>query len=641
MGRRFPAGDLKRRALRKHLGASEETVMPVRRSFGSWQVGAVLCLMILASTRAATEDAIEARMRRDIKYLASDECEGRGVETKGIEKAAAYIVAAFKQASLKPGGPGGSYFQPFTIAGRSQLEGPATLRLRGPHGQEIELTEGSDFEVMGFSGSGKLNAPLVFGGFGIAAPELGYDDYKGLDVANQVVLLLRKTPRYNNSSMPFGGDKQDDYAAFVTKVASAEARKAAAVLIVNEAGDGAAGDKLMNFRDLTQGIEPASMPVVQIRRAVVDGILRSSLGTGLREMQQDIEHDLKPRSAPLRGWTATVEARVGRKIITAKNIVGVLEGSGPLANETVVVGAHYDHLGYGGQGSGSRNERLNAIHHGADDNGSGTTTVIELARRFGAMPGRQGRRLVFMTFSGEERGLLGSAYYCNQQPLFPLDSTVAMLNLDMVGRMQRDADTKHGKLLAEGVGTAKEFDRLLDTLNKKYQFSLKKSESFIPNSDHASFYRKKVPVVFFWTGMHKDYHLPSDTADKIDVGGMRRVADLSEDVLKQLTSEPERPQYAKVEVITRMGRSRVPVLGFTPGNYGETDKGVLVAEVREDGAAAKGGMKAGDMIVSIAGQPIRNMGTYMAVMTRQRRGQPLDVGVVRDGKNLPLKVIPQ
>jgi hypothetical protein len=605
-------------------------------------MAALLGVLVLAGTRAAAEDPVEARMRRDITYLASDECEGRGVETKGIEKAAAYIVAAFKQAGLKPGGPKGSYFQPFTIAGRTQLEGTPTLRLRGPQGQDVELKAGTDFEVLGLSGSGTLTAPVVFAGFGITAPPLAYDDYKGLDVANKVVLVLRKTPRYGNSYAPFGGDKQDEYAAFVTKVGNAEANKAAAVLIVNEAGDGARGDRLMNFRDLTQGVDPGSIPVLQIRRAVVDAILRTSLGTGLAEIQQDIEHDLKPRSAPLAGWTATVEARVGRKVITAKNIVGVLEGSGPLANETVVVGAHYDHLGYGGPGSGSRNPKLNAIHHGADDNGSGTTTVIELARRFGAMSGRQGRRLVFMTFSGEERGLLGSAYYCNKEPLFPLESTVAMVNLDMVGRMQEDKETKKGKLLSEGVSTAKEFEQMLDTFNKKYDFDLKKTASFIPNSDHASFYRKKVPVVFFWTGMHPDYHLPTDTADRLNVAGMRRVADLSEEVIKKLSSEPERPQYAQVEIITRGGgRGNVPVLGFTPGNYGETDKGVLVEEVRQEGPAAKGGIKAGDVIIAIAGQPIRNMGTYMTVMRRQQRGQAVEVGILREGKNLTVKVVPQ
>jgi hypothetical protein len=338
---------------------------------------------------------------------------------------------------------------------------------------------------------------------------------------------------------------------------------------------------------------------------------------------------------------ARIETHVIRQTIPAKNIIGVLEGSGPLANETVVVGAHYDHLGYGGEGSGSRNPKLKAIHHGADDNGSGTTTVMELARRFGHMQGRPGRRLVFMAFSGEERGLLGSAYYCNQEPRFPLDQTVAMVNLDMVGRMAVDDKTHKSKLLVEGVGTAREFEALVDKLNKTYDFSLKKSKSFIPNSDHASFYRKKVPAIFFWTGLHADYHLPSDTVDRINFAGMLRIANWTEEFLQHLTTAEHRPEFLEVAVLSGKGKMGVPLLGFTPGNYGEADRGVLVAEIRKDGAAAKGGVLPGDMIVTIAGQPIRDMGTYMSVMTRQRRGQPLELVVLRKGKNVKLTVVPQ
>jgi hypothetical protein len=615
--------------------------MPLRRWGALGLKASLLGLVVLGGARAETKDEVEARMHRDIKFLAADECEGRGVDTKGIARAADYIAAAFKKAGLKPAGAESSYFQAFKIAGPPKLEGVAVLRLRGPKGEDLELKAGTDFEVLGLSGSGKLTAPLVFAGFGITADAEKYDDYKDKEVENKVVVLLRKAPRYDDPMKPFGGNRKDEYASFVSKLSNAEKHKVAAVLIVNDAGEAAKGDKLLKFSDLGMGVSPAPIPALQVRRELVDQILASTLNTDLGQLQKAIESDLKPRGGPLTGWTASIETHVGRTSLAAKNVVGVLEGSGPLAKETIVVGAHYDHLGYGGAGSGSRNPNAKEIHHGADDNGSGTTTILELARRFGKMREREGRRLVFMAFSGEERGLLGSAYYCNQNPRFPLADTAAMVNLDMVGRLRDDEKTKKGKLLAEGVGTAKEFDHLLDAVNKKYDFSLKKSKSFIPNSDHASFYRKKVPVVFLWTGMHPDYHLPADTADKINVAGMRRVADFTEDVVMRLAADPERPQYVKVEVISGSGKSSIPLLGFTPGNYGETETGVLVAEVRKDGAAAKGGVIAGDMIVSIAGQPIRNMGNYMTIMTQQRRGQPLEVGILRDGKNLTLKVIPQ
>src|SRR5262249_33728133 len=208
-------------------------------------------------------------------------------------------------------------------------------------------------------------------------------------------------------------------------------------------------------------------------RSVVNSMLHSCLGSTLEEIERDIDRDMQPRSAPLKGWKATVEVNVSRQLIQVKNVVGVLDGSGPLAKETVIVGAHYDHLGYGGSGSLAPDRKKKQIHHGADDNGSGTTSIMELARRFGQMRNREGRRLVFIAFSGEETGLLGSAHYC-KKPIFPLKDTVTMVNLDMVGRLRPDAKTKQDSLEVHGTGTSKEFSKLIDDLNKKYNFTLHK-----------------------------------------------------------------------------------------------------------------------------------------------------------------------
>jgi len=229
-------------------------------------LAALLGLLVLVGASAAADNAAEERMRRDITFLASDECEGRGVETQGINKAAAYIVAAYKEAGLKPGGANGSYFQPFKIAGRTKLEGVATLRLRGPLGQQIELKADKDFAVLGLSGSGKLTAPVVFAGFGATVPEEKYDDYKGLDAASKVVLVIRKLPRYDIPFVPFAKERKDDYASFTSKVSNAELHKAAAVVIVNDAGEGAAGDRLMKFTDLTRGVSPAAIPATNPAR---------------------------------------------------------------------------------------------------------------------------------------------------------------------------------------------------------------------------------------------------------------------------------------------------------------------------------------------------------------------------------------
>jgi hypothetical protein len=590
-------------------------------------------------------------MRKDITFLASDECEGRGISTKGINLAADYIANEFKKAGLKPVSGDQGYFQPFVMKGASKLGSPNRLVLRGPLGQQIELKQGQHFQVLGLSGAGKVTAPLVFVGYGATAKDISYDDYASVDVAGKVVLMVRKTPRFDNRNLPFDGSSAPYHAALSTKATNAVQHQAAAVIIVNDRGTARTEDRLMEFGYTSRDTQ-SEVPVLQLRREMVDELLQSGLGTGLTGLEQDIDRDVHPRSAPLAGWTASLEVNVSRPGIPVKNIVGVLEGSGPLAEQTVVIGAHYDHLGYGGFGSLARNLREPAIHHGADDNASGTTTLIELARHFAAkketvplsskgqspFSQRQGRRLVFIAFTAEESGLFGSAHYC-KNPLFPLADTVAMINLDMVGRLRPDKESHKDKLIVYGTGSASGFDALLDSVNKKYDFKFQKVTTGEGPSDQESFYLKNIPVLFFFTGDHPDYHRPSDTVDKINVPGMERVADLVEDLIEYLESVPERPKFVKVPRRSggdrRMGGG--PRLGIMP-EYGTEGDGVLVGGVLEGRPAAKAGVKEGDRIVEIAGKPVKSLETYMALMAGHKIGDILDVGILRDGKKMILKV---
>jgi hypothetical protein len=264
--------------------------------------------------------------------------------------------------------------------------------------------------------------------------------------------------------------------------------------------------------------------------------------------------------------------------------------------------------------------------------------LLELARQFGAQKDRAGRRLVFIAFTAEESGLIGSRHYTKREPLFPLHDTVAMVNLDMVGRLRPEATAGKDKLLIEGSSTAKSFDQMLETLNPGFHL-IKKGGGNGP-SDHASFYGAKVPVVFFWTGTHEDYHKPTDTADKVNIAGMRRVADYAARVIAKLSTDPQRPEYVEVAGGTSPGGPRGPRLGIMP-DYESERTGLLVGGVSKDGPAAKGGIKEGDLIVEIAGRPVTNVNTYMAVMSQQRASEPLAVTVMREGKKLQLKVVPQ
>lgn len=615
--------------------------MTVRPGWGWRPLAVLVCLFSLTVLGAPAEErsAVEARLRHDVTFLASAECEGRGIHTKGIDRAADFIAGEFVKAGLKPAATTPGYFQPFTVAGRAKPGGPHRLSLRGPLGQEIELKMDAHFRPVGLSGKGAVTAPLVFVGYGVTANNLPYDDYQGVDVAGKVVIMLRKTPRPENAHVPFDGAQSAFHAGLETKLVKADLNKAAAVLFVNDHETARNADPLMEFAYTAASGSPAKVPVLHVRRGVVESLLQSATGRTLRDVEVELDRTLRPQSAALTGWEARLDVRVDRTETPVKNVIGVVEGSGRLANETVVVGAHYDHLGYGGDRSSLAADKSPRIHHGADDNASGTTALLELARRFaGQPPAGDRRRVVFMAFSAEEIGLIGSAHYC-KKPLFPLESTTAMLNLDMVGRLRPNPATNRDRVYVEGSGTAKHFDGLLDQLAQKHDVEMSKSASGYGPSDHASFYTQKIPVVFYWTGNHSDYHKPSDTADKINVAGLSKIVGLSEDTLRHLATAPERPEYVYLAPRSMGGmRTNAPRLGIVP-NYAEDAEGVLLDGVTEKGPAAKAGLKTGDRIVAIGDKPVRNVNSYMVVMSGFKKGQTIELTYVRGGAKTKAKVL--
>ncbi len=616
-------------------------------------------LFALASPAAAEkpfDDPVLERMRKDIFFLASPECEGRGVDTKGIEKAADYVAEQFAAAGLKPAGKNGSYFQPFTVTFSAKLGKSNKFVLTGPKGEPRELKLGSEFNPMGYSPTSKASGGLVFVGYGITAPHMKYDDYAGMDVEGKIVVVIRRTPRYTETgekrfdpTVPAGED--NPLAAFASKIENAATHKAAGVIFVNDTGSVGKVDPIPQYSNHAVGTEQAPFPVLYVKRAVADALVAGGPIKSVGDIETIIEKDLKPRSFEIAGWKAEAEVTADRVAFKAKNIVGVLEGSGPLADETVVIGAHYDHVGYGSFGSLGGAAAKGKIHFGADDNASGTTTLIELARRHGAMKDRKGRRLVFIAFSGEERGLLGSIHYC-KEPIFPLEKTAAMINLDMVGRTKPVPTDwlgiwgKKDRLVVYGTGTGEGFDKLVGAASKKVEFKLTTLAAGTGPSDHDSFYRKKIPVLFLYTGTHGEYHRPTDVPEKINVPGMKKVADFVQVLTNDLTHEA-RPKYQATRdpwsdpTSPQLPRPQGPRLGIRPGNYETEDGGVLVEGVSPGGAAEKGGVKDGDVIVEIGGKVVKNIGSYMTAMSGQKAGTPVDVVVLRKDKTVKLKLIPE
>jgi len=596
----------------------------------------------------------EVRLRSDVTFLAADAQEGRAPGTKGIEAAAQYIADMFKGAGLKPAPGAPDYFQPFTISGHPVLGKEQDLAIAGPDGEALKGKLATDFIPLAIGSGATLDqVPIVFAGYGITAKDgslkLDYDDYAGIDVKGKAVLIIRREPQQDSQSSPFAGKQTTAYATFQYKATNAFQHGAAAVLFVNDlAGLKAEKDQLLHFT--AAGAESTStIPFVMLSRDFADKLLAAASEPSLAELEKKIDNDLKPRTHELKKWTLSGRIAIDRTLIKTKNVVGVLEGAGPHAHETVVIGGHYDHLGRGGMTSGSLAFFSSDIHNGADDNASGTAMVLEMARRLAARRDPLPRRVVFMAFTGEERGLLGSQYYV-EHPLFPLKSTVMMVNCDMVGRLNAK-----NELTMIGTGTTPGIDTLVDVLGKSAGLTIKQVAGMTDGfggSDHQSFYGKEVPVLFAFTGVHADYHRPSDDSDRINYGGMARIADYLELILLDLIRRPERPALTKMVQQPRRpraggaatkstvdpARSGSSVTMGTMPDYEYKDGGLKLTGVRDDGPAAKAGLKGGDIIIGFGGKPVGTIYDYMESIRGYKPGDQVEVVVKRAGKEIKLKV---
>jgi aminopeptidase YwaD len=552
------------------------------------------------------------RIQKDVRYLASDTLEGRRTGTNGATEAARYIAKEFSRLKLKPLTTG--YRQKFPYVAGVTL-GKTNALVFG----KDKLEPGTDWLPLGFSSSVKVDGILVFVGYGITASELNYNDYASANASGKIAIALQGTPDGANPHGRFARFEGVRWKAVAARNAGAKG------LIVVARETNFKDDRLTKLAyDNMAG--DAGLPVVIMSRQAADRLLALS-GSSLSQLEQS------PTSRPLTG-EMSLTTDIVRNEVPAYNVIGMLEGSDPLLKkEVIIIGAHYDHLGRGGEGSGSLSPTSGDIHHGADDNASGTAGVIELARLFTAQNPKPKRTIVFMAFGGEEEGLLGSNYYVNH-PLLPLANTVAMINMDMIGRM------KDRRLVIGGVGTAKEWrDIMTADTDKPFQLTLNE-DGFGP-SDHSSFYAKQIPVLFFWTGTHNDYHKPSDTFEKINYDDEALILKMVARIVNQLDTADKRLTYttAKSDAAPRTGGFRV-YLGTIP-NYADSNDGLLIDGVRDDSPAAKAGLKAGDRIVKIGIREIKNVYDYTAALGEMKAGEEYVVEVVRGTEKLSLKLKPE
>jgi hypothetical protein len=585
----------------------------------------LLALLLAAAAVAQTLGAADpARYLDDIKSLTAPPMEGRGAGTKGISRAASLLEKRYQHLGLQPSGSN-SFFQPFSVITGAKLKSHNRISVDDA-GQKSELKLNQEFVPFSFSSPGTASAHLVFAGFGATAEEFGYDDYAGIDVKDKIVVLLRYEPA--GFAAKSGNAGLTRHAALITKAINARNHGAKAIILVNgKLGDGEE-DLLTRFGSVS-GPENTGIMLVQVKNQTVNDWFKAA-GKSLADVQLQIDHSTKPQSFAFPDQLhVSINVDIETTRATVNNVLAYLPGK---TDEYVIIGAHYDHLGYGNADSLAPSQ-IGQIHPGADDNASGTAGVLELARLFAPMKGQLPRGILFASFAGEELGLLGSAHWV-QNPTLPIEKAVAMLNMDMIGRI------KDGKVFIGGVGTGSTLKSLLEQAQSGSNFKIEYSPGGYSASDHTSFVTKRIPVLFFFSGLHSDYHKPSDTWDKIDSQSAARLVDVVGKTSLELATASDRPTFVTVvedKPLAGSGGGYGPYFGSIP-DFGQVENGVKFSDVRPGSPAAKAGFKGGDILVQFGDKPIKNLYDFTDALRRSKVGDVVDVTVMRDGQPVKASV---
>jgi aminopeptidase YwaD len=574
---------------------------------------------------AATMEA--QRVLDHVRVLASDSCAGRGPGSAGIEKAAAYITDYFSLLNLRQGGRMG-YADTFSMTTgiktgpKNSVSFGVLIERPGVPLDQTKPTQigwkiGADYQPYGFSESGVASGDIAFVGYGVSSSS--YDDYAGIDVKGKIVIMLRGLPKWAEKN-----ESMRQLSSIRTKATAAREKGALAVIFVNKNGDSA--DVLERF-GLDRLGKNSGIIALQARRSTCAKVFPAK-GTSLFVAEQEIDKTQKPKSFLLTNTTVNLSVDLVFQESTTRNIIGIVEGTDPrLRMEYVVVGAHYDHIGMGDENSlAATTEPM--IHYGADDNASGTAGVLELADIFKRKPAK--RSIVFMTFSGEEKGLLGSKHWVSN-PTLPLNQIAAMINLDMIGRL------KDGKLNVQGTGTSAIWPRVIDSAKAGLPLTVTTTADGFGPSDHSSFTAKNIPVLFYFTGLHGDYHRPSDTWDKVNANGIVTVLKMVEKTVRIIADSTARPEFTKGAEKPAAQQSSSIALKVTFGiipDYGDDPQGLHITGVKPGSPAEKGGLMGEDIITAVGPTTVKNIYDLMAALGTFKPGDTTTVKVIRDGKPL-------
>ena len=600
---------------------------------------AILGCLILASTvlvgpARAAQSGLEAisgdSLISDVRWLADDAREGRMTGSPGCEASANWIAAHFRAYGLEPGGDQGTYFENFSAEVGVGFGPDNALKLSGVPGWEAPAMD-KDYRPMVSSENGSQKASVVFAGYGLTVPDLGYDDYAGINASGKFVIVLRHQPLQADTASAFSKLDPATYVSIRAKLKNAKNHGAVGMIFVTGPWSPEAKNDNLLIPRWKEAIGGAGILAVHMKRNVAQSVL-SAGGIDLNQWVADVDKSKKPNSVALGDKIELdLKVEVEKEERQTANVVGILRGTDPNA-KAIVLGAHYDHLGRGNESSLAPSQ-IGQIHNGADDNASGTSGLIELARVLSAGP-RFKRTLIFAAFSGEELGLLGSKHMVEEPPI-PLDQVDAMLNMDMIGR------PKGHKVLVGGVGTSPVFPALLDHAGQGRALKIEASKGVESASDHEEFYQKGVPVLFFFSGLHEDYHKPTDDWEKIDKEGIAEITKIVWSTATELAGGSEDLEFVKaVETKDPHGSGKGGGFGAYFGSipdYGAQERGVKLAGVKEGSPAAAAGVKEGDIIIKFGGHEIADIYDYTDAIKERKPGDTVDVIVIRDGKEVALK----
>ncbi len=533
-----------------------------------------------------TDDQLKSNLKQHISTLASDAFEGRETGTAGEKKASDYITGQFKKTKLKPKGEK-NFLQEFSFTSGAEFGNSTQLLINS-----TIYTSGKDFYPLSYSSNGVVTGYIARVNYGISDQVNGRDDYKNkINLAKKIFVMEVGTPEGNDPHGKFG-----EWTDLRKKLDLAILKGAVAVIFINS--DTSVEDPTGDWKN---HITPVSI-LVLFAKGHAANVLKDSVITN-----------------------CTMGAEIIRIEKHGHNVIGYIDNK---ATNTVVIGAHYDHLGYGDEGSLYRGEK--AIHNGADDNASGTAALIELAS-FVKGTKLKKSNYMFIAFSGEEKGLLGSNYFV-KHPTIDLKNVSYMINMDMLGRLKTDEKT----LIINGTGTSDMWKSVIDS-TKPDDLKIKESDSGVGPSDHTSFYLQDIPVLHFFSGTHSDYHKPSDDEDKINYSGETEIVHMIEKILVRLDNSPKLP-FSKTKNDSNEDAPRFKVtLGVVP-DYAFDGEGMRIDGVTDGKPASKAGLQPGDVVIQLGENRVVDMMSYMKALGKFNKGETTKVKVMR-GKDIVEKDI--